>query len=89
MTKRQNLWWPKYANCLIWTLGQKLLYGGKVCVNWKGSQLYGVWVPHFKWYKDGRTYGYYPSSRACRGRKLNTHLLFHGVPFDITGASND
>lgn len=60
---KQKLWWPKYSNCLIWAVVQKILYGGKIIVNRKGSRLYGMWLPHFKWLKDGRTYGYYPSRK--------------------------
>lgn len=85
---RQKLQRPKYSNCLIWVIVQWLLYGGSIEVIRHGSKPFNlIWLPHFKWHKDGKVYGYYPSKEACRGKRLNTHLLFHGVPLDITKAS--
>lgn len=79
----ENLWMPRYANCLIWAIGMQLTRGGYVC--WRQSW-YGWW-PHAVWSLDRQTWiEYLPINFTGRLKwwQVMWLVVFKGRPVEVT-----
>ena len=74
-----NLWYPTFANCIIWAFGMQWTRGGWVC--WRKSTT--GWWPHAVWSRDRvEWYEYVPLnfSGKLKWWQVLWIVLFRGGP---------